>query len=140
MGAGALLFNEEGKFLIVKPGYKEYWEIPGGNIDENESPLHAVKREVSEELGLENITFALLCIDYHGNSDDRGDRLHFVFDGGELSAEHVSRIQLLDEELTEYKFVALKEALLLLGERLHDRIRLALQARADNKVMYLEQA
>ncbi len=139
MGAGALFFDNDGKFLIVKPEYKEYWEIPGGNIDEDESPLQAVQREVLEELALDAISFTLLSIDYHPNTDDRGDRLHFVFDGGVLTAEQTRGIRLLDEELTGYRFVAMEEALMLLGESLHDRIRIALKARANSRIMYLEQ-
>jgi 8-oxo-dGTP pyrophosphatase MutT (NUDIX family) len=35
---------------LLEPTYKEDWEIPGGIIEENESPREACKREVLEEL------------------------------------------------------------------------------------------
>jgi 8-oxo-dGTP diphosphatase len=30
VSAGALFFDEQGRLLIVKPTYKDGWEIPGG--------------------------------------------------------------------------------------------------------------
>ena len=30
MGSGALFFNSKDEALIVKPNYKDHWEIPGG--------------------------------------------------------------------------------------------------------------
>ncbi len=48
--------NKEGKFLIVKraltDSYPGRWELPGGSSDHGEHPHEAVKREVSEEVGL----------------------------------------------------------------------------------------
>ncbi|GAB4532071.1 MAG: hypothetical protein Tsb0014_16140 [Pleurocapsa sp.] len=44
MGAGCLLFNTEGKILIVKPTYKDAWNLPGGVVEANESPRNACIR------------------------------------------------------------------------------------------------
>jgi ADP-ribose pyrophosphatase YjhB (NUDIX family) len=38
MAAGALLFDEDGRILLVEPTYKPYWEIPGGVVEADESP------------------------------------------------------------------------------------------------------
>lgn len=50
--AGLLLENEKGELLIVKASYKDYWTLPGGIIDGDETPLQAAIREVAEEVGL----------------------------------------------------------------------------------------
>lgn len=42
----------EGRLLIVKAHYKDYWTLPGGMVDKGESPLQAGIREVEEEVGL----------------------------------------------------------------------------------------
>lgn len=53
MAAGCLFLNDKKELLILKPSYRETWNIPGGVIEENESPLAACKREIKEELGIE---------------------------------------------------------------------------------------
>ncbi|MGE5298105.1 MAG: NUDIX domain-containing protein [Acidobacteriaceae bacterium] len=57
VSTGALIVNEENKFLILKRADKEdflpgYWEIPGGGSDYGETPEEAIKREVKEECDL----------------------------------------------------------------------------------------
>jgi hypothetical protein len=44
--AGALIFDAEGRLLILKPSYKKGWTIPGGQIEaDGESPWAACQRE-----------------------------------------------------------------------------------------------
>ncbi len=54
--AVAGILQKENKILITerplhKP-YAGYWEFPGGKIEANETSLHALKRELQEELGI----------------------------------------------------------------------------------------
>jgi 8-oxo-dGTP pyrophosphatase MutT (NUDIX family) len=64
--AGGIIFNEKGQLLIVKPTYHNRgWLIPGGVIEENESPSLACIREIKEEIGLDLIPDRLLCLEYH---------------------------------------------------------------------------
>ncbi|WP_433431373.1 NUDIX domain-containing protein [Nonomuraea sp. CA-141351] len=48
--AGALLFNDSGHVLLVRPTYKSYMDIPGGYVEPVETPYEACVREVREEL------------------------------------------------------------------------------------------
>ncbi len=41
MGAGAIVRDPSGRVLIVKPTYKEGWELPGGAVEDGESPAEA---------------------------------------------------------------------------------------------------
>ena len=40
--------------------YKDFWEFPGGKIEENESPEDALKREIREELDTEIVVGSLI--------------------------------------------------------------------------------
>jgi 8-oxo-dGTP pyrophosphatase MutT (NUDIX family) len=46
-----IIYNEKGKILLVKDK-KWGWNLPGGKIEENETPAEAAKREVFEETNL----------------------------------------------------------------------------------------
>lgn len=50
--AGALFSDEASRILLVRPTYKEHWDIPCGYVEPGESPLAACVREIGEELGL----------------------------------------------------------------------------------------
>ena len=55
----AVCFNENGEILLVKNPKKDYWTIPGGTPENNESPEETLIREVSEEAtcDIENLKF-----------------------------------------------------------------------------------
>jgi len=138
MSSGALFFNEEGKFIITKPNYKEGWNIPGGGADLEESPSEAFVREVKEELALDKKPISLLCVDYVKKSSMGHDHLNFVFDGGVLTKNEINSIKLQTEELDEYRFVSLEEAVELLAENWAKRIAKCIDARKVHKTVYLE--
>ena len=52
MGSAVLLRDRDGRILLVEPTYKDYWELPGGVVEADESPYDAAVRELAEELGL----------------------------------------------------------------------------------------
>jgi 8-oxo-dGTP diphosphatase len=107
VGAGCLFCDALGRVLLVKPVYKEPWEIPGGAVEADESPLEACIREVREELGLALQNVRLRCIDYRRPVQGvRGDALRFVFFGGMLSPDDTARFALPPGELAEWRFVS----------------------------------
>lgn len=69
--AVGLLLRDDGRFLLCTrpPGkaYAGYWEFPGGKLEAGEDVVDALKRELSEEIGIEptNIAFwQVLVVDY----------------------------------------------------------------------------
>lgn len=44
--------SDKGNILLVKPTYKPTWQFPGGGVELGDSPVNALIREISEELGL----------------------------------------------------------------------------------------
>jgi 8-oxo-dGTP pyrophosphatase MutT (NUDIX family) len=61
-GAGAFFHDPDGKVLLVKPSYRDTWEIPGGGLEHGEHPFQAAAREVGEETGLELRPGRLLAV------------------------------------------------------------------------------
>jgi ADP-ribose pyrophosphatase YjhB (NUDIX family) len=50
-GTGGLSTDAADRMLLVEPAYQNYWEIPGGAVEADESPSEAAVREPTEELG-----------------------------------------------------------------------------------------
>lgn len=139
IGAGVLLLNRRGELLIVKPTYKNHWSVPGGVVDENESPREAVIRETKEETGLKLSRCRLLSVDYKSADGFKGDGLQFVFYGGTLSPSQIKHIKLPAAELSEYRFLPVKEACRLVSSKLGRRILKSLGgALKRGKILYLE--
>lgn len=137
VAAGALFFDEEGRVLLVKPTYKEGWDIPGGYVEPGETPTEACAREVREELGLDREVGALLVADW-APSESEGDKILFVFDGGRISDEQLRAITLPPEELYSARFHSRTDLDRLLIPRLARRIQAALDTHGDGRTDYLE--
>ena len=53
-GAAAIVFDLDGRVLLVREGYKRRrWSLPGGRIEAPELPHETAVREALEETGLE---------------------------------------------------------------------------------------
>ena len=132
IASGALLFNEHNKFLLVQPSYKPDWEIPGGIVEKNESPLDACEREILEEIGLTLKVNSLLSVVYTPKENQHSDKIQFIFDGGILSESEIAKMKPDGKEIISFKFVKMEEAKNLLGSRIIPRIKLALANRDIN--------
>jgi 8-oxo-dGTP diphosphatase len=136
-GAAAALFTDaDGRVLLVKPNYREHWSLPGGILDEGEPPHEGCRREVSEELGLDITPGRLLVVGWAGPDGARPRPVvHFVFDGGEL-ADDVP-IQLQEDELDDYRFVAPADAPGYLPPIISARVAAAVRGRDTGTTAYL---
>src|SRR4051794_4148976 len=133
--AGALIYDERGRLLILKPTYKKGWTIPGGQIDPGESPWAACAREAHEECGLVVENGRLVCVDFRPQRPDRPGGLRFLFDCGPLDSETQASIRLQDDEIEAHRFADLDDALELLSGPIRRRVA---KAAGANQCVYLE--
>jgi 8-oxo-dGTP pyrophosphatase MutT (NUDIX family) len=110
LGASAIIFNEEGKFLLTRREDNGQWCLPGGAVEPGESVAEACIREVWEETGLHVRVKRLVGVYSHSDQlvvYKDGNKafivaLHFEAEitGGELG---------LSNETTDYGYFSLEE-------------------------------
>jgi 8-oxo-dGTP diphosphatase len=139
VGADVLLWDEQGRILLVDPKYKPDWDMPGGMAEANEPPIDALRRELKEELGLEMHVgeMTLLCVDWVSPHGPWDDSLMFIFDAGTLTASQVSKLCLADGELGAYEFCTHEQAQQRLRPYVWLRVSAALKGLDTHRVVYL---
>jgi 8-oxo-dGTP diphosphatase len=134
--AGALIFDEHGRLLILKPSYKKGWTIPGGQIEaDGESPWAACQRETREECGLVVSRGRLACVDYLWPKPTRPGGARFLFDCGAFTDSQLNAISLQEEEILDCRLTSLAEALKLLSGPVRRRVS---ASAGTNRCLYLE--
>jgi 8-oxo-dGTP diphosphatase len=134
--AGALIFDQAGRLLILKPTYKSGWTIPGGVMEaDGETPWAACRREVREECGLDVRQGRLACVDFRPPRPGKPGGIRFLFDCGAFTDDELATIVLQPEELSAYQLVPVRTALDLLRKPIRRRIKAAWRA---SSTCYLE--
>ncbi len=140
VAADVLLRDSSGRVLLVKPTYKQGWDLPGGMVEANEPPEVAAVRELGEELGIAVALRGLLVIDWVSPHGPWDDQIAFIFDGGVLDDEQAVHLSPRDEELSEVGFFEADCVGELLRERMRARLRAALNALGSGRPTYLHDA
>lgn len=131
-----MIFDDRARLLVLKPGYKKHWTIPGGQIEPGgESPWETCRRETREECGLEVERGRLACVDFLRPKAGRPGGVRFLFDCGSFSDERLATITLQEEEILDHRLVELSEAKALLSGPIRRRV---MAAAGKKRVVYLE--
>lgn len=138
--AGLLLRDGEERVLVLvlRPSYRTGWLLPGGVLEDGESPGSAAAREAREELDLQVTPGRLLCVDHRSARAERPASLQFVFDGGVLGAAEIEAIAPADGEILEAVFLPPDQALPLFEPGARERLAACLAALRDGTTVYLE--
>ncbi len=124
ISAGALIFDRNGRLLILKPTYKSGWTIPGGIMEaDGETPWEACQREVHEECGLDVTRGRLACMDFRPWRDSNPGGVRYLFDCGVLDDSALAGIVLQPAEVSEHRLAPVAEALTLLRAPIRRRVQ-----------------
>lgn len=137
VGAGVLLRNRTGEVLLAETTYKEFWEIPGGLVENGESPREAATRECVEELGIELDLGIPACIHYAEGAGTPGDGIMFVFDAGIIDRD-ADDFTLPPDELRSVKFVDPSDFADYLHSIMVTRMLAAIEGADASRTVYLE--
>lgn len=114
VGVRAIIYKD-GKILVVrhksrkdgKP--KDFWAIPGGGLDSNESLEDGLRREIEEELGVTIKVGRLLFIQqFLSTREDRDEELEFFFvaeNSDDFVAVDIKKTSHGANELAECRFI-----------------------------------
>ena len=88
VGVRGICYDPENcTILLVKHTYADEWALPGGGVEVGESTIDALKRELSEETGLECLSATVLHI-YHNNSLSKRDHV-IAYQIDKWQSEHI---------------------------------------------------
>lgn len=62
IGVFGIIYNEQNQVLLCHRQDYDLWNLPGGGMEINESPVECLKRELKEELGVEIRTSKLMGV------------------------------------------------------------------------------
>jgi len=107
---GALIFNPEGKLLLVKSHkWQDKYVIPGGHIEIGETLEEALRREITEETNLDVYDIEFLLFQEFIFDSAFWRKRHFIF------FDHICKTDTtqvnLNDEAEEYLWVSLEEEL-----------------------------
>lgn len=130
VAAGVIFTDEQGRVLLVKPTYKDGWDLPGGYVEIGESPKQAAIREVKEELGVEWPVGRLLVVDWAPHPSE-GDKLLFIFEGAQLQDAAPTIPEHAQGEIAEARLHDSKTLFDLMPDRLARRVQAAITRSTD---------
>ncbi|MCW2972857.1 MAG: hypothetical protein JWN72_1130 [Thermoleophilia bacterium] len=110
----ALIFDDAGRLLLLRSSEGDFWMLPGGSVEPDEHPEHAVVRETLEETGFEVVVESLHSV--HG-----GPAFHLTYSSGDEASivmtcyrcRITGGIVDADDEVAELRWVTLEQARLL---------------------------
>ena len=76
-------------------GHRDYYETPGGGVEENEALEEALKRELTEELGadIDNIEEIGRVVDFYNKINRKNNQHYYLCHLTKLSEKHLTRYE-----------------------------------------------
>ena len=107
---GALIFNPEGKILLVRSHkFHDKYVVPGGHIEVGEKMTDALIREAKEETGLDVYDLEFIFFQEFIQDESFWKDMHFIF--FDFACKTDSTDVVLNDEAQSYVWMTMEEAL-----------------------------
>uniref|UniRef100_A0AAU2JXB3 NUDIX hydrolase n=1 Tax=Streptomyces sp. NBC_00049 TaxID=2903617 RepID=A0AAU2JXB3_9ACTN len=128
VAATGIVMDARGRVLVLTTSYKADLELPGGTVEDTETPEEGLARELKEELDLAVPVGRLLAVDSRGPGPLGRSLVVHVHLVGPLSPQEADAIAFADGEITEARWLRPEEAHTALPPRIAPRLRAGLAA------------
>lgn len=107
-----IVLNSDRKIVLTKRADTPIWVLPGGGIDQGETPEQAIIREIEEETGLKS-TIRYKCAEYLPVNSFAAKTHLYVCDicgGGLQISSETEEVKMFEEDKLPYPFFLLHQA------------------------------
>lgn len=105
-GSSAVIIeNSEGEALVLKAHYKSYWSLPGGWIENGQTPREAALRELEEETGIVLMDKDVRLAFVVDRQSDIMQTYQFVFEATDVR-DSAEGVYLQADEIDAYRYVS----------------------------------
>ncbi len=134
--AGMVITDGGGRTLLVRTHNRTGLVLPGGLVEEGESPAAAAERELHEELGLDGRVSRLLVVQHKPAVAGTPAMLMFVFDSDPM--EQGRKLILQSEEIAEALWLKVTDAVRQHTDGGRERLAAAFRARSEGLTIYMD--
>ncbi len=133
-GSAVVASTSDGKVLLVKAYYKNYWSFPGGWIESDQTPLDAAIQEFKEEIGIDIKRESLSLLFMLNRQSEIMQSYQFIFKTSTIiTKDMMTEVHLQEDEITDFKLATREEIL----ENLDDySVTVGLWAKDEGRAYY----
>ncbi|WP_328301888.1 NUDIX hydrolase [Streptomyces sp. NBC_00435] len=137
VAATGIVLDPRGRVLVLTTSYKTELELPGGGVEDTETPEEGLARELKEELDLSVPVGRLLAVDSRPPGPLGRSLVVHVHLVGPLTPGEASAISFPDGEITQARWLSPEEAYGALPARTAPRLRASLAALYSGSLAHL---
>ncbi|MGO4460407.1 NUDIX domain-containing protein [Streptomyces sp. M-16] len=137
VAATGIVLDLHGRVLVLTTSYKDGLELPGGTVEDTETPEEGLARELKEELDLSVPVGRLLAVDSCPPGSLGRSLVVHVHLVGPLDPARIAGISFADGEITEAHWLTPEEAAERLPDRIAPRLRAAVAALRSGSLAHL---
>ncbi|RST00723.1 NUDIX hydrolase [Streptomyces sp. WAC07149] len=137
VAATGIVLDRRGRVLVLTPSYKDGLELPGGTVEDTETPERGLARELAEELDLSVPVGRLLAVDSCPPGALGRSLVVHAYLVGPLTDAEAEGIAFADGEVAGARWLTPEEAAEQLPQRLAPRLRAGLAALYAGSVAHL---